>query len=494
MKDIRPIFLASALGLAGPQAEAGPVDTLGFGARAMGRGAGGVALADGAGDVFRNPALLQELEDAQALLGISLHRSAFTPIPAVWWDTNRDGRIDDTDPGLEIGVDPDPADAMQFALGQAVGPRLGLGLAAHMPTKRILRITTFDPSLPNYFMLGDRQQRFELAAGFGWEALDGLSLGGALELLAQTRFHVLGTLTTSASLGGDTLEDLGDLLGEVEVDIHEMRMDLVPSVAPVLSLHWDAGASIAALEGLQGGLVFRGSAGMPVDVILDMQANVAVEGMGDLEPFILTALIPAHMAFLEHYIPPQLTGGLAWTGWDGIRLYADLRRTHWVDWEMNIAHLVEGEIDSQLLDLEDGEITDGNILELSLENTVGIRAGGEVALAPIDVGGRIESLHLTLRGGFNLEPSPLVSQGVGSALLDADRLGFSVGASLAHADPFAIVSGPISWDAFGAWQVLATGALPATDAPHSPGQPVDGSGVPVGGSLWSMGLQASIDH
>ena len=70
---------------------AGPVDTFGFDARAIGRGHGGVAIADGVGGLFNNPASLSTLDGSQALLGVGLFRTALQPLPLVRWDTNRDG-------------------------------------------------------------------------------------------------------------------------------------------------------------------------------------------------------------------------------------------------------------------------------------------------------------------------------------------------------------------------------------------------------------------
>ena len=65
---------------------AGPVEIYGFDARTMGRGGGGVALADGPGDLFRNPALLQQMELFEAQLGYTLARSSFAPFPDVYME------------------------------------------------------------------------------------------------------------------------------------------------------------------------------------------------------------------------------------------------------------------------------------------------------------------------------------------------------------------------------------------------------------------------
>ena len=78
-------------------AQAGSVDVHGFGAESIGRGIGGVAVPDGAKTVFRNPALLQSLEWAEASVGYGVYRGRFPKSPPVHWDTNRDGYLDELD-------------------------------------------------------------------------------------------------------------------------------------------------------------------------------------------------------------------------------------------------------------------------------------------------------------------------------------------------------------------------------------------------------------
>ena len=62
--------------LSGP-ASASPVDFHGFGAASMGRGAGGVALADDVTSIFLNPAALTRMEGGQFAMGYSAIRYRF---------------------------------------------------------------------------------------------------------------------------------------------------------------------------------------------------------------------------------------------------------------------------------------------------------------------------------------------------------------------------------------------------------------------------------
>ena len=94
---------------------AGPVDIYGFGAQSIGRGQGGIAIADDSTTVFRNPALLQDLEMAEAVIGYGAYRSGFPRVPPLYWDTNQDGLIDENDDPLQVQPDAPQADGLSIA-------------------------------------------------------------------------------------------------------------------------------------------------------------------------------------------------------------------------------------------------------------------------------------------------------------------------------------------------------------------------------------------
>ena len=115
-------------------------------------------------------------------------------------------------------------------------------------------------------------------------------------------------------------------------------------------------------------------------------------------------------------------------------------------------------------------------------------------LPEISVSSKAETLRIRLRGGGGLEPSPLVSQGGRTALIDSDRLVFACGLGLEHGDPFDLVAGPVRWDLHLGVQPLASGTLDVGDqTPYRPGAPVDGAAIAVGGRLLSAGAQWSVD-
>ena len=57
----------------------------------------------------------------------------------MYWDTNRDGLVDNTDAPLQIGGN-DPGDGSMLGIRRAIGPRFGVGLSLFAPTGRVLRL------------------------------------------------------------------------------------------------------------------------------------------------------------------------------------------------------------------------------------------------------------------------------------------------------------------------------------------------------------------
>ena len=478
----------------GGRALAGPVDLVGFGSPSMARAGGGVALLDGAQGVFRNPALLQDMQASQLAVGGWLLRGNLDPVQEVWWDTNRDGLVDDSDSPLQVDVQPDPADAIGVALGRPIGERFGLAFAATLPVRRMLRIQTFEPSLPTYFFLDNRAQRFDMTLGFGWEQLPGLSVGGSVQVIARARFTLDTTLDVTLRGATEGDEELGALVSELTLDPHTMTLDIVPGLAPVAGLHWDVGELIPALDGLALAGNYRGSTGLPIDVDVDLQANLDLRDVGDLEPLGTTVLVPIHLAVFDHYLPARWTMGAGWTSPDRFRAFVDLFHTRYAPMQISVAHVVDTEVQSQLLQLPDPSVADGNPVTATLRNTWSTKAGGEVYLPRWEPGRGIGWLQGVVRGGFGYEPSPLVAQGSTSALLDADRLILAGGLGVAHGAPFGLIEGPVSWDAHVQVHMLGEGSLPVDTTTYRPGAPVDGGGVPIGGTLWSAGAQWSIDY
>ena len=463
----------------------------------MGMAGGGVSDPAPSEAAWYNPAALGGLKAGEVALGYTLLRTHFEEFPPIQWDTNVDGQVTDDDTPLDLGPEDGHYDGLQVGLAVPLGHRLGLGVSAFVPSDRLMRVSSVEPSLPDYLLYNRRLQRFELAVGLGAHVWKGLHLGAGLQLLASAKVNVVGTLGLAVSGADEEDEDLSQLLSETSLDVHTIDLDVYPELIPTLGGRWELGQLLPALRGWTLGGAWHGSGGLPVDTSVVLQGNVAATNLGELNPLVLGLNIPMELLFVDHYVPTQWSAGLSYElrrkGRGRLACaFAELRHTAWSAMVPSVANVTSGEIQSPLFQLQDPTISDANAYELVLEDTLAPRVGAEVVPLSRETSGRLGRVALALRGGWGLEPSPLVSQGRGTAFLDADRMIFAGGLGLRHADPFQAL-GPYSWDLFVQRHLLASGELQAP-AETRAGAPVDGAPIPIGGHLWSAGLQWSFAY
>jgi len=468
-------------------------DFYGSGARAMGMGGGGVGLVDDGNAARLNPAGLGFVNQPVVGLGISSAFHNLEEVPDLWWDTNRDGVIDDRDAPLDFPVAVDDAAGFHIFAGRNVGGKFGLGLSAYMPTKRVIRFATFEPTLPNYFMYDNRLQRFSASAGIGGQIVKGVSIGASVEVLAAA--HLDLWLSIDAGLSGDG-ETIDELIGDLTITTHEISLDVVPAVAPVLGLQIDVGEWVTALDGLQLGAVYRGSGGIPITANLDIQANIGIEDIGDLEPYVMAVVLGGQINIIDHYVPPYVNLGAAWYTENLFSTYMDVKITNWSAFKLNIAELDldNTSIDSPLLDLNQNLVDGAAHPAPSYRNTISLQAGTELRLPKIEKDTKWKYMALTVRGGFGFFQSPLLGQSRETVLLDADRTMFTLGAGLEHWDPFQLVDEPVRWDMFAQYNALASGPF-QRDSEGEPlaGYPIDSTSIPVGGNIIVVGGQWGFD-
>lgn len=477
----------------GGAAHATVPDTYGTGARYLGAGGGGVAIADDGASARLNPAGLNRIDRPTLALGLNIAQPRFDAMPELWWDTNRDGQVDSRDDPLDFPLEVEDAVGLSLHVGRNVGGRFGLGLAAYVPVNRLLSFGTFEPELPAYPLYGHRQQRFTFALGLGGEILPGLAIGAAVDVLAAARFELLGTLDARVVAEAEAGDDLSALVGDIEVDVHEIQLDVVPDYAPIVGLQWHPGELIPALSGLWLGASYRGSAGLLITADLDFQANIGVEDVGELDPFLFAAVMDVGLSMYDHYVPAQVALGAAYRVEDALDLYADLRWTAWSPTRLNVARVDAVDISSPVVELDD-LVRDGNELDVLLRNIWSLRTGLSLDLPTWDVGGPLRYVQLSARGGMGIEPSPLVDQGSSSALLDADRTLYSLGAGLEHFDPFQLVDGPVRYDLYAQYHLLARGLLPRSADQPTAGYPVDAEALPIGGHIFVFGIEWGFDY
>jgi hypothetical protein len=207
----------------------------------------------------------------------------------------------------------------------------------------------------------------------------------------------------------------------------------------------------------------------------------------------VTLLMPVELSIFDHYVPQRLSLGASYEYKQLAMAYVDLHHSRWSGMQVNVAHVTKSEIRSQLIGVDENLVDDANDYDAVFVDTWSVHGGFEVFLPSIDVEGDAGSIEPVIRAGMGLIPSPLQSQGSGTAFLDADRMLFSGGLGVSHNDPFGLVPGPVSWDMFFTAHRLASGELkPGGTANIRPGAPVDGAAFPIGGKLWSSGVQLAV--
>jgi long-subunit fatty acid transport protein len=481
-----PLYLA----LLWQSSLASPVDLYGFGGANIGRGGGGIAIVEDSTAAMLNPAGLSFIDRPELLLGAGLARMDFNKLPEVWWDTNRDGQINEFDPPLEVDPDPEPADGFTVAASSPVLDRYHVGAALFVPARQLTRFHTFDPSIPTYYQFENRPHRFALAMAASAELGNGVSVGGGLRFLLKAPLRLGFTLSSTVDGGAASGATIDDIVS-VEADIHDIDLRIEPDWVPVFGLRWELGEANPNLEGLSLGLTGRGEGAMEIEVNLDGQLNITAENVGDFSPTAMAIFISSYVQVLDHYLPSQLAGGIGWQPTAALSIYADLQYTKWSGMKLNIAKITDLVLDATLIDLSGIEVSDGNPSSLNFNDTLSVKTGIEFTLPRKRLSDGVGTIQLTPRGGFGYEPTPLASQTPDTALLDSDRLIFAVGLGIEHTFQFAGNERVVVWDLYLQQQVLARGLFtrPTPDEPTA-GYPVVDQGFPIGGSLTTAGLQA----
>jgi len=472
---------------------ASPADFYGFGGASIGQAGGGVASVSDTSATFLNPAGLSNMERPEILWGASVVRFQMADVPSFYWDVNRDGRVDQSDAPLSVDATPDAADGMMMAFSAPILDRFHIGAGLFLPFAHLTRFHTFEPSLPNYFMLENRLNRYAMGFAGSVELPKGLSIGAGARFLVRAPLALHFTLSSqvSAESATDGQEDFVD----AEIDVHSIDLRIEADMVPTLGLQWDLGEMHAALEGFRLGVAARGEASMDIDVLMDGQINFGLVDAGELEDTTLALVYQSQVHVLDHYLPTQIQSGLAYRPTPSLDLYVDAQFTQWSSMELNIAQIEEAILNATLADLSTSDVRDGNAINVSFQDTASIKAGVSLRFPNWELGGLLGDMQLIPRGGVAYEPSPLVSQSSESALLNADRLVFALGLGGIHR-LFAFGSERrLDWDSYFQYHTLATGSL-ARESSTEPkaGQPREGNTIPIGGRILVAGFQARYQY
>jgi len=464
-------------------------DLYGLGARSMGMGGGGVAYVDDGPSAMINPAGLSRMRQPSAGLGISAAIESFKDVPDLWWDTNRDGSTDANDPPLVYDTGVDDAIGMHFFFGRHIGEKFGIGIAGYLPVNRLLRLETFEPSLPTYFMYDNRTQRYSLAISVGGRIVKGLHVGVGVDFVPRAKLDIL--MTADAQFVGD--ENGENVIGSMIVDVHELSVDLVPGFAPIVGIQLAFGEWTDALDGLVVAGSYRGEVGLPIEVNLDAQVNVEITDVGDLEPFVTALVVDAGLGLYDHFVPRTVTTGVAWKA-DRWGVYGDVKWTDWSRMVLNVTRLTRAVVEAPLVDVPEDAVHDGNQFEAAFHDTVSARAGVELIAVSKELDTKWKYVKVRVRAGGGYEPTPLGEQGVTSSMIDTDRLYGTVGLGVETMDPLNLINAPVKFDLFGQGHLLTSGALVREATEPTPGYPREGTQIPYGGFIGVFGAQIGFDY
>jgi hypothetical protein len=481
-----PLLLALSASATAP-------DLFGQGARAMGSGGGGVAMVEDGTAAWLNPGGLGRIRRPTAAVGFMVGFDRFRDVPDLWWDTNRDGSLDERDPPLAWSTDVERVEGVQLSVGRQIGGKFGLGATAWLPARRLYRLSTIEPDLPHYFMFQNRPQRYALNFGVGGEIVRGVNIGASLDMHSRAVFDLYGTLRLGVSGADDGGEGIDGLITDVTVDVHELTLDLRYAALPILGVQLELGRWHEDLDGLVIGASYRPGLNVAIEADLDIQADIDVRDVGDLDPYLIAALVGARANLFDHTIPARTALGVAWRTDDTFSAYVDAVHEDWRRGGANVTRLESAEITSPLVDVEDA-LRDGNEHTLVLRATWSFRVGMDLKLPRVELDNKLRYLQLGVRGGFGYSQGPLVAQGQNSAFLDADRVMFTLGAGAEVHDPFDLVDGPVRLDLFAQLHRIGESSLPRAAEVPTAGFPVQGSSIPIGGSLAVVGAQWGFDY
>jgi long-subunit fatty acid transport protein len=177
-------FLLAFLVCAAPAAFANPFELYGFTPRALGMGGAMTATGDDLGASFYNPAGLLGhtktefgLGFAQTLSNLYVDRPCLPGNCTSGANNIRTSQADRT-PRFELGL--------IFPLGGALlKDRVVLGVGGGHPLGSLIRVQTIDQSHPQFYMYQSKAQRFALNFALGIKIVDGVSVGGGVQITAE---------------------------------------------------------------------------------------------------------------------------------------------------------------------------------------------------------------------------------------------------------------------------------------------------------------------
>lgn len=392
------------------EARANPLDSFGFGSRAIAMGSAAAADSTDFSAVYYNPAGLAGSEGLSFSIGYS-HASH---------NLAMNGRDNDVDSarGIVGGF---------VAPGSLFGMPFAFGIATHLPDERISRIRTMAQEQPRW-ELYDNPQLLYLSTALSLRPLPFMEIGIGISYLAATR----GRVDISGSLDISQPYD-SKLRHEVDADLRSVRYP-------------QAGLRFLLGKGFKLGVAYREGARLKLK--LDTHLSGQVDAFG-LE-------IPARYSLSSSnvgvFIPRQAIIGSSFDGLDRrLVVNVDMVWQNWSAYESSVSRSI-AELDVKAPEGLPVTIPDNpkptEIIPPRFHDRLVPRIGAEYQ------GFRSEAVEVPFRIGYIYERSPAPPQRERTNFVDADRHILSVGTGLRLIRPILELPGDLRLDIHGQYSIL----------------------------------------
>lgn len=397
---------AVAAALAAGGAFADVFDTFGFSPRATAMSGAMTAEATDYTASFYNPALL--IRSPDATFGATV--SYFAPLAEVSLQEPPDTELWFRPPattGVSLGI--------AGPLGGKLNKRVALGIGAHVPFQKLVRVQMPNPDKPFWYHYQSHSERLELFAGIAVKIFDWLQLGLGVQALAD--------------LKGENTATTVDLFSK-QVTARSIDAELRTRVAP------NVGLIVQPIPSLRFGFTYRSEMMLNVSI----PATVNLEGVGELM---------LNIEGTTHFSPHTFNLGVAWDITPEFTLALD---GSYQMWSRTPSPYLTISID-----------VGGDVLEkLGLDAALDVVSPSQPAGFQDTITGKIGAEYrlnkrFAARAGGFYRPTPVPKQNIsGSNVLDGTTVGGTVGIGFNFDDPLEVFAAPITIDLAG----MAAAVLP----------------------------------
>lgn len=415
---IRSVIAVCIVALCASPADASVFDVYGFTPRARGLGNAQVAEADDFTATFYNPALLTRRKQVNVGAGYLATFPRLTIDRHYTADFQKEvaNELPESFSGVHLGA--------LFPLGGLFGNRVALGVGVYLPLLRLLAADSVDAQIPQFYRYEALPDKFVVLASVAFEPIDGLSIGGGVQVLA--------------SLDGEI--DLGVELSNRRLVRRELLVEIFPTAAPVL------GIAVHPLDDLRIGLSYRGS----------IQLDYALPGVIDIDELLSLDLTLEGTVL---YTPDVYNLGAAWT-WRETVFTGEISYARWSqapDPSPKVALDVDGTLVDGLGAGERIDIGSGAPVDLDFSDVLEIKGGIEHRPHPA----------WAVRAGYTWRPTPAPTPDRAFNYIDGDAHLVAAGFGFTFADPLEVRQNPLTLDF-----VYQATIMAAVDVKKQTGDPV----------------------